>query len=211
MRSYILGIHYLHPPLIFYLHNSTTRTRSGASRWATNMGVVKGIPPTPTVPISRLTNHFPFLPPQFTEHVGRNYQPNYLTAWRKAALIFMTHSKWGGWHHVEVHDDPWWIVRMQAMGYVYSDFLTQQARTKGKEDRWLVITNPRNESDQKSYFTGQHIGMSMLVRIVNIFLPGFRLSCTCISHTELNTWHVSDFRVHCIIAHLGIHQSSCCI
>lgn len=37
---------------------------------------------------------------EFTEHVGRNYQPNYLTAFRKAALIFVTHSNWGGWHHV---------------------------------------------------------------------------------------------------------------
>lgn len=34
---------------------------------------------------------------EFTEHVGRNFQPNYITAWRKAALIFMTHSLWGGW------------------------------------------------------------------------------------------------------------------
>ncbi len=39
---------------------------------------------------------------EFTEHVGRNYQPNYITAFRKAALIFVTHSNWGGWHHVEV-------------------------------------------------------------------------------------------------------------
>ena len=38
-----------------------------------------------------------------TEHVGRNYQPNYVTAFRKAALIFVSHSNWGGWHHVEVH------------------------------------------------------------------------------------------------------------
>mmetsp|Transcript_2289 Transcript_2289/g.4077 ORF Transcript_2289/g.4077 Transcript_2289/m.4077 type:complete len:246 (-) Transcript_2289:30-767(-) len=35
---------------------------------------------------------------EFTEHVGRNYQPNYLTAFRKAALVFVTHSNWGGWH-----------------------------------------------------------------------------------------------------------------
>jgi hypothetical protein len=40
---------------------------------------------------------------EFTEHVGRNYQPNYITAFRKAALIFVSHSLWGGWHHVEVH------------------------------------------------------------------------------------------------------------
>lgn len=37
---------------------------------------------------------------EFTEHVGRNFQMNYHTAFRKAALIFVTHSNWGGWHHV---------------------------------------------------------------------------------------------------------------
>ncbi|KAL3772707.1 hypothetical protein ACHAW5_002682 [Stephanodiscus triporus] len=101
---------------------------------------------------------------EFTEHVGRNYQPNYLSAWRKAALIFMTHSYWGGWHHVEVHADPWWITRMTAMGFVYSDLLTQEIRGKQGEDSTLIITNPRNESDQKSFNTGQHV-MSMLVFI----------------------------------------------
>jgi hypothetical protein len=34
---------------------------------------------------------------EFTEHVGRNYMMNYHTAFRKAALIFVTHSNWGGW------------------------------------------------------------------------------------------------------------------
>lgn len=79
-------------------------------------------------------------------------------------MIFMTHSFWGGWHHVEVHEDLWWILKMTAMGFVYSEDLTKQIRSKGKEDRYLDFTNPRNESDKKSFFTGQHIGMSMLVR-----------------------------------------------
>lgn len=44
---------------------------------------------------------------EFLEHVGRNYHKNYFSAFRKSALIFATHSKWGGWHHVEVHDNTW--------------------------------------------------------------------------------------------------------
>jgi len=40
---------------------------------------------------------------ELTEHVGRNFQDNYLTAFKKAAFIFVTHSNWGGWHHTEVH------------------------------------------------------------------------------------------------------------
>lgn len=94
---------------------------------------------------------------EFTEHVGRNYQPNYLTAWRKAALIFFTHSYWGGWHHVEVHADEWWIKRMTAMGFVYSEVLTKEMRGKGMQNRELDVTNPRNASDTKSFLTGQHV------------------------------------------------------
>ncbi|KAL7523708.1 hypothetical protein ACHAWF_000632, partial [Thalassiosira exigua] len=55
---------------------------------------------------------------EFTQHVGRNYQPNYLTAFRKPALVFVTHSDWGEWHHVEVHDNDCWRVRWEAVGFV---------------------------------------------------------------------------------------------
>ena len=34
---------------------------------------------------------------EFLEHVGRNYQYNYIQAFRKAAIIFASHSLWGGW------------------------------------------------------------------------------------------------------------------
>ena len=34
---------------------------------------------------------------EFLEHVGRNFHQNYIPAFRKAALIFVTHSQWGGW------------------------------------------------------------------------------------------------------------------
>lgn len=44
---------------------------------------------------------------EFLEHVGVNYHFNYISAFRKTALLFVTSSRWGGWHHVEVHDDPW--------------------------------------------------------------------------------------------------------
>ena len=44
---------------------------------------------------------------EFLEHVGRNFHQNYFSVFRKSALIFATHSRWGGWHHVEVHDDKW--------------------------------------------------------------------------------------------------------
>lgn len=35
---------------------------------------------------------------EFLEHVGRNFQHNYIQAFRKSALIFVSHSHWGGWY-----------------------------------------------------------------------------------------------------------------
>ena len=51
---------------------------------------------------------------EFLEHVGRNYHKNYFPAFRKSALIFASHSIWGGWHHVEVHDDQWYVCLLSV-------------------------------------------------------------------------------------------------
>jgi len=39
---------------------------------------------------------------EFLEHVGRPLMFNYMVAMKRAAIIFATHSTWGGWHHTEV-------------------------------------------------------------------------------------------------------------
>jgi hypothetical protein len=100
---------------------------------------------------------------EFTEHVGRNYQPNYLPSFRSAALIFVTHSNWGGWHHVEVHDDEWWRIRWEAAGLVYSQSLTDEARTVAMKDQGRKdLTSDMTED--KLYFVGQHVWLSVQVR-----------------------------------------------
>ena len=43
---------------------------------------------------------------EFLEHVGRHFSKNYMPIFRRSALAFVTHSTWGGWHHVEVHNEP---------------------------------------------------------------------------------------------------------
>ena len=35
---------------------------------------------------------------EFLEHVGRNFQYNYIQTFHKSALIFASHSQWGGWY-----------------------------------------------------------------------------------------------------------------
>jgi hypothetical protein len=99
---------------------------------------------------------------EFTEHVGRNYQPNYLTAFRSAALIFVTHSNWGGWHHVEVHDDEWWRIRWEAAGLVYSETLTAEARSVARRDQSRTDLTSDMEKG-KSYYVGQHLWLSLQV------------------------------------------------
>lgn len=64
---------------------------------------------------------------------------------------------------MEVHADEWWIKRMTAMGFVYSEVLTKEMR-QSQGDGELTVTNPRNASDTKTYQTGQHIN-SMLAFI----------------------------------------------
>jgi len=83
---------------------------------------------------------------EFLEHVGRNYFRNYFPILKKAAVLFLTHSTWGGWHHVEVHDDTWWKSRLEGHGFVYSQDLTQRARSfqvRGHIRRsMMVFLNP---------------------------------------------------------------------
>lgn len=96
---------------------------------------------------------------EFLEHVARPYMRNYMTAFHKAALIFCTHSIWGGWHHVEVHKTDWWVERMERHGFVYSKRLTEWTRsqaTKGKDDKTPV---------EGKTFTAQHLWTQMMVFI----------------------------------------------
>ena len=51
---------------------------------------------------------------EFLEHVGRPYMLNYLPVFKKCALIFVTSSGFGGWHHVEVHEHYWWQVSLPS-------------------------------------------------------------------------------------------------
>ena len=103
---------------------------------------------------------------EFAEHVGRNFQKNYHTSFRKAALIFMTHSHWGGWHHTEVHQNDWWIDRMEMMGFVYSERLTDKVHGMAKRDagRKDLIEDMKTQG-KGSYYVGQHLANTLQVFI----------------------------------------------
>ena len=66
-----------------------------------------------------------------------------------------------------MHDKEWWIVRMEAMGFVYSDILTQEMHKKASEDRYRTdLVKGMKESNKKSFNVGQHLWGTLLVRRV---------------------------------------------
>jgi SAM-dependent methyltransferase len=102
---------------------------------------------------------------EFLEHVGVNFHYNYVTALRKTAIIFVSSSRWGGWHHVEVHTDEWWIRKYESYGLRYDDKLTQEVRAIAKaETNWPDTDNRTVAPNGEKYFA-QHIWLSMKVFI----------------------------------------------
>lgn len=91
---------------------------------------------------------------EVVEHIPRNFHHNLMTVFKKAAFVFLTYSRWGGWHHTEVHKQEWWISRLQSFGFVYSNELTERMRQKAKKE---------NQSDDP--YNAQHIWMNLLVFI----------------------------------------------
>lgn len=100
---------------------------------------------------------------ELLEHIGRNYQKNYLTAFKKAAFLFVTHSRWGGWHHTEVHDDKWWISRLEMYGFNFSADLTQRARKIVANERSANIPFPRPLSSAAQTYKASHLSTNLLV------------------------------------------------
>ena len=99
---------------------------------------------------------------EFLEHVGRQYMRNYMSTFKQAAIVMVTHSFWGGYHHVEVHPNGppfeqgyWFRSRFEAAGFVHSQPLTDLVHrivakgwTKEKTGQHLqytsdVFINPR--------------------------------------------------------------------
>ena len=77
---------------------------------------------------------------EFLEHVGRQYMKNYMPLFAKSALVMVSASGWGGWHHVEVHDQKWWIGRFLARGFIYSKPLTELIRSHARAEFLTIPT-----------------------------------------------------------------------
>jgi hypothetical protein len=94
---------------------------------------------------------------EFLEHVPVQYQFNYISAFRKAALLFVTASTNFGWHHVEVHKSDWWIRKYESYGFRYDAKLSEQVRNVAK------ATKKDYQAPNGQYFDGFYIRVNMMV------------------------------------------------
>ncbi len=142
---------------------------------------------------------------ELLEHVSRNYAVNYLTAFKKAALIFVTHTKWGGWHHVEVHDAQWWRSRMSMYGFQYSEELTERIKwiAEREIDSKIPLPGKVIEDVKKNVYNAQHVWLNGLVfinpavasrpRHAHLFSePGCFFNKTMNVHCGENDSHISS-------------------
>lgn len=97
---------------------------------------------------------------EFLEHVNLQFHFNYVNVFRKAAILLVTHSRNGGWHHVEVHDDDWWIRKYESYGFRFDSKLTQEIRQVAFEEKQRK--DERFPATGKNYYA-QHVHKTALV------------------------------------------------
>merc|ERR1712071_272478 len=95
------------------------------------------------------------------EHITRNFHQNLMYTFKKGAMIFITYSRWGGWHHTEVHSEQWWKERMLMHGFLYSDSLTERLRDKASKEARDNVPFPTGDGNYRA----QHLFMNLLVFI----------------------------------------------
>jgi len=98
---------------------------------------------------------------EFLEHVNLQFHYNYISTFRKAAILMVTSSNWGGWHHVEVHDTTWWIRKYESYGFRFDQALTDEIKHVASIEKGSGETFPPNG---KAY-NAQHVWTTMMVFI----------------------------------------------
>jgi len=68
---------------------------------------------------------------EFVEHVYEQYMDNYVAAFQKCRVLFMTHAVpgQGGHHHVNEQEEDYWLQKIESYGFKFS----RQHTTKLKE------------------------------------------------------------------------------
>ena len=87
-----------------------------------------------------------------------------MPTFHQCALLFVTRSRWGGWSHVEVHQEWWWISRFRAQSFVFDPELTEIIRSNAEADKKASDKTLTTSSGEKNQL-GQHIRATMMVFI----------------------------------------------
>jgi hypothetical protein len=68
---------------------------------------------------------------EFVEHVDEKYVDNFLSTFKMAHKIFMTHAVPGqeGYHHVNCQPSEYWIKKIEDLGYRYNNDLSIYLRS----------------------------------------------------------------------------------
>ena len=106
---------------------------------------------------------------EFLEHVNLQFHYNYISTFRKAAILLVTSSRWGGWHHVEVHPDSWWIRKYRMYGFEYDEELTNEIRGVAGKEKLSKTVFPANGK----MFDAQHVRTSIKVFINPVSTVGW--------------------------------------
>jgi SAM-dependent methyltransferase len=101
------------------------------------------------------------------EHLSRQYVKNYMSSFRRCALIFVSASVWGGHHHVEVHAQWWWKARFAAYGMQYLRDVTRDIHqvTMWEKHYLKRLWDAKSVHDHRVGTYGQHITHGLMVFI----------------------------------------------
>ena len=94
---------------------------------------------------------------ELLKHVGTQYQFNYVTAFYKAALIFLTASTESRWQHVEVHHNSWWIRKYKSYRFKYDKTLTKEAKKIAESSKY------KSTSPYKIYLDNVYVRSRLMV------------------------------------------------
>ena len=109
---------------------------------------------------------------EFLEHIDKKYIANYMATFKKAKYLFVSHSVLGGYHHVNIQNDAYWIDLFQSYGFIHSSLLTEKARDQCPMDpKELKYTYPKEHLKQSGYRRGSYFHYTGLV-FMNQLLQG---------------------------------------
>lgn len=75
---------------------------------------------------------------EFVEHVAKEYIDNYMSVFKEATYVFMTHSPYTGPWHFNVEPSSYWIKLFEEHGFIFMPKETDFIRSNSSMERDFV-------------------------------------------------------------------------